>query len=264
MKISVIISTKNEQKNIKRLLLNLRRQTFKEFEVIIVDNFSDDRTTQTASKFTNKVFQKGKERSVQRNFGLTRARGQYILFLDADMTLEDKVVEQCYQKLTKHPQLSGIVIDEISQGEGFLARLKSLEKKLTTSEELLEATRFFRKKDLEKIGGYDENMIAGEDWDLTARIRKLGKPGKIKAKICHHDTGSIITDIKKKYYYAKHIQKYAQKHHQAFKKQAGIFYRLPILFKKPRLIYNHPIEFLGLLLLKFAHYLAYLAAKINK
>ena len=264
MKISVIIATKNEVKNIARCLRSLKHQTFANFEIIIVDNYSTDRTLQIASKFTNKVFEKGKERSVQRNFGLTKARGQYILSLDADMTLEDKILEQCYQKLRNNHQLAGIIINEVSIGKSFLARIKALEKKLTTGEELLEAARFFRKKDLLAIGGYDENLIAGEDWDLSQRMKKVGSFGRISAKIRHFENHSIIEDISKKYYYAKHIQKYRLKHLNEFKKQAGTFNRLRVLFREPKMIFRNPVEFAGLLLLKFAHYLAYLAAKVNK
>ena len=258
--ISVIIPTYNEGKNIGRLLASLAQQTFKDFKIIVVDNYSTDKTRQIASKFTNQVYQIGPERSAQRNFGLKKARGQYVLFLDADMTLEPKVLAECLKAIQRN-QFSAVTIDEISKGASFFAKVKALEKQLIINQTYLEAPRFLRKKDLQKIGGFDETLISGEDWDLAQRIRKLDRIGKINAKIYHHETGSLLSSIKKKYYYAKYIQKYALKHPGVYKKQASILFRFSILFSKPKLILTSPVEFLGLLILKSAQYFAFLLAK---
>jgi len=260
MKISVIIPTKNEEKNISRLLRSLKKQTFRDFETIIVDNNSSDQTKKIASKFTCKIFTHGPERSAQKNFGLQKAKGKYALFLDADMILEKTILEDCFGKMESDSGLAGIIIEEESKGPNFLAKIKSLEKELYKNELTMEAARFFRKKDLEKIGGYDEKLISGEDWDLSQRMQVFGQLDHITPKIFHHEPGSVIADIKKKYYYARHIQKYAAKHPNQFKKQAGLS-RFSILFKDPKIIMAHPIEFMGLLFLKSAQFITYLLAR---
>lgn len=260
-KISVIIPTKNEQDNLPKLLKSLAKQTFEDFEVIVVDNNSIDKTAEIAKKFTNKVFTAGPERSSQRNFGVRIAKGKYVLFLDADMELEPTVLAECYESMQKDQSGAGVVIDEVAVGRGFLTKIKALEKKLYAGTEIMEAARFFRKQDILKIGGFDENLIAGEDWDLSQRIRNKGKFERIGAKIYHLEEHSLFQDLRKKYYYAKHIQKYALKHPKIFAKQAGAIYRFQLLFKNPKTILSHPLEFLGLLFLKFAHFIAYLTAK---
>ena len=261
MTISVIIATKNEQKNLERLLVSLKRQTFQELETIIVDNYSTDRTAQIAQKYTSKVFQKGPERTTQRNFGIKKAGGKYILFVDADMQLESNVLGECLKSMENNPKLSGIIIDEVSKGAGFLAKIKALEKQLTTGEETIEAARFFRKKDLVKIGGYDKKLISGEDWDLSQRMAKFGEFGRIKSKINHFENQSIWQDIKKKYYYAKNIQPYARKYPKLWNnQQANFISRIKILFKNPDLIRKNPLEFTGLLLLKLSHFAAFIIA----
>src|SRR3990167_6053012 len=121
MKVSVIIATKNEEKNIKRLLESLKNQTLKDHEIIVVDNYSKDKTRQIASHFTKKVFSKGPERSTQKNFGLRKAKGEYILFVDADMKLEKNLLNNCYLTMKKNPRLAGVVINEVSTGSNFLA-----------------------------------------------------------------------------------------------------------------------------------------------
>ncbi|MBI2326783.1 glycosyltransferase [Candidatus Curtissbacteria bacterium] len=262
MELSVICATKNEQSNLERLLSSLKKQSFGDFEMIVIDNFSKDQTRKIAQNYTKLVFQKGPERTVQRNFGLTKAKGKYVLFVDADMQLEPTVLEECSNLMDRNPKLAGIVIDEISKGSTFLSKVKALEKQLATGEETIEAARFFRKKDLLKIGGYDEKLISGEDWDLSQRMAKFGPFGRIKSKIYHFENQSIWQDIKKKYYYAKNIGPYIRKYPKLWKShQANFRNRLKILFKKPDLILKHPLEFLGLLFLKSAHFAAFIAAK---
>lgn len=261
-KVSIIIATKNEQKNIGRLLKSLKNQSFTNFEIIVIDNFSSDKTVDIAKKYTHKVFQKGPERSTQRNFGLKKAQGQYVLFLDADMSLQKNVISQCYNWMKKNHELSGVIVDEITRGSGFLAKVQALEKEIYRGQELMEAARFFRVSDVRKVASYDEVLIAGEDWDISQRLKKFGKLGHVSAKIHHHASHSILSDLKKKYYYAKYIKDYAKKNQQRFQKQAG-FERFSLLFKKPELILEKPFEFTGLLFLKSFQYLAYRAAKFR-
>lgn len=262
MKVSIIVPTKNEKKNIGKLLKSLKAQTFKNFETIIVDNFSQDNTLKIAKKFTKKVFQFGPERSSQRNFGTSKAKGTYIMFIDADMELEPKILSDVVKTLDENRNVSGIIIQEISKGSSFLTKVKALEKDLLTGTTYLEAPRAFRKKDLLRIGGYDQSLIAAEDWDLALRIKKFGEFKRIPSVIYHQETDSLWHDILKKYYYAQNIHKYAAKNPQIFKKQASVN-RFIILFNKPELILVHPLEFTGLLVLKTAHFLAYIVASLH-
>ena len=88
--VSVVITTKNEEVNIENCLKSIYAQNYPRecFEVIVIDNQSSDRTKEIAQKFTPLVFDKGSERSEQRNFGIfSITQGEYSLFLDADMIL---------------------------------------------------------------------------------------------------------------------------------------------------------------------------------
>jgi glycosyltransferase involved in cell wall biosynthesis len=74
---SIILPTKNNQKTIKRCLQSIENQTYKNIEVIFVDNFSDDETLSIAKSFENtlniKIFQYGPERHKQREFGFEQS-----------------------------------------------------------------------------------------------------------------------------------------------------------------------------------------------
>src|SRR5690242_11687415 len=110
-KVSIIITTKNEENVIENLLKTVKAQTYKDIEVIVVDNNSKDSTKEIAKKFTKLVFDKGPERSAQRNFGAGKATGTYLLFLDADMELEEDVVKQCVEVIAKE-KVGGVIIPE--------------------------------------------------------------------------------------------------------------------------------------------------------
>ena len=68
-KVSVIVTTKNSAPYLNNCLQSIKSQTYKKIEIIVVDNFSRDETKLIAEEYTNKVFLKSTERSVQRNFG---------------------------------------------------------------------------------------------------------------------------------------------------------------------------------------------------
>lgn len=87
MKLSVIVLAKNEEKRIKACLESVKWAE----EIIIVDDQSTDETVKIAKQYTDKVFiNKMKDFSSQREFGLSKAQGDWVLYVDADerITLE--------------------------------------------------------------------------------------------------------------------------------------------------------------------------------
>src|SRR5260221_8553621 len=122
--VSVIVTTKNSQVTLKQCLDTINNQTYKHLEIIVVDNHSTDKTTEIAEKFTNKVFNHGMERSEQRNFGVKKSRGNYLLFIDSDMELSKSVIDECVKLLDKDTSLAALAIPEESIGEGFWASCK--------------------------------------------------------------------------------------------------------------------------------------------
>lgn len=96
--ISIVIPTFNsmsENKNIERLLLSIFSQTYQDFEVIIVDNFSNDITKEINKRFPVDFVQTNCTISKANNIGLERAKGKYIMFLDSDMELQPSFLEEC-------------------------------------------------------------------------------------------------------------------------------------------------------------------------
>jgi glycosyltransferase involved in cell wall biosynthesis len=85
--ISVIILTKNEERNIEKCLVSVKWCD----EVIILDDMSSDKTVEIAKKFKAKIFLHalGSDFSAQRNFGLSKAQNEWVLFVDADEIVSD-------------------------------------------------------------------------------------------------------------------------------------------------------------------------------
>lgn len=102
MKISVIIPTLNEEKNIGRTLGCLAKQVVKPTEVIVVDGGSSDKTRQIAKRLSAKVYKTKKGVGWQRNFGGKRASGDLLVFFDADVSPKPDFLERLEQSFAKH------------------------------------------------------------------------------------------------------------------------------------------------------------------
>src|SRR5262245_48197635 len=97
--VSVIVTTKNNTATLDDCLKSIvKQQSYRPIELIVVDNFSTDDTQEIAKKYTSNVFVKGPERSTQRNYGVKKAKGEYVMIIDSDMNLSPKVIEQCVKE----------------------------------------------------------------------------------------------------------------------------------------------------------------------
>ena len=105
--VSVVITTKNEEAHIEKCLRSIRDQSYPRdhLEIVVVDNASSDRTKEIALAYTDKVFDKGPERSAQRNYGAEQSRGEYFIFLDADMVLSEGLVGNCIDLVRGKPEV---------------------------------------------------------------------------------------------------------------------------------------------------------------
>lgn len=97
MRLSSIVLTKNEENNIERCINSL---SFCD-EIIVIDDFSTDKTVEIATKLKAKVFQRSlnDDFSAQRNFGLEKAEGKWVLFIDADEEVSKNLSEEILDKI---------------------------------------------------------------------------------------------------------------------------------------------------------------------
>jgi glycosyltransferase involved in cell wall biosynthesis len=251
--VSVIVPTKNSSEFLEACLKSIKNQSYKNIEILVVDNNSTDDTIEIAKRYTDKVFNKGPERSAQRNFGARQSEGEHLLFVDHDMELSEKVVEGCVEEITSNESVKALVIPEESFGQSFWAQCKKLERSFYVGVDWMEAARFFEKGTFEKATGYDENMISGEDWDLSQRIENLGKVSRIESFILHNEGRlSILETVRKKFYYARHFTIYMAKEnsHNNIQQQTGIIFRYTLFLSHPKKLLQNPILGIAMLFMK--------------
>lgn len=248
--VSIIIPTLNESKNIEACLTSIKNQNYRQVEIIVVDNFSKDQTLDISRKYTKKCYQKGSERSPQRNFGAQKAQGKYLLFLDADMQLAKGTIQDAINK-TRSGNII-VAIPELSVGQNFWEKSIALERNLYQNEEFLAAARFFPKDIFLRLKGFDNKLIAGEDWDITIRAQNLKyKLVFGKTPIIHNENvQSLKAILKKKNYYSRNIVLYAKKHPEEFKKQSSFQSRFAIIIKNLPKLLADPLHTFGFIILK--------------
>jgi len=261
--VSVIITTKNEEKHVEACLKSIAGQTYPSIECIIVDNSSTDSTKKIARRFTPHILDKGPERSAQRNYGALKACGEYLLFLDADMELTPDVIDECVKVIgqktmssRKNKSYKALVIPEKSIGSGFWAQCKILERSFYEGVDWMEAARFFQKYIFWELRGYDESLTGPEDFDLPQRLKaRFGAEsiGRITSYIYHNEGNlSLSESLKKKFYYGKRMRRYMHKseNRTAGMKQGNIISRFSLYFSHSRQLFRNPFVGVGMLYMK--------------
>lgn len=181
--ISVILGVRNGSNTIKETIESVLAQYFIEFELLIIDDGSDDETLNIVKNFTDyriKVITSEKlGQSPSRNIGIERALGEYITFIDADdLWTRDKLSEQL-QVLQKNPDVDGVYswtdcIDEsgkiVRNGSHFSVE-GDVHLYLTMTNFIDTVSNpLIRRQALKDVGGFDEKLSAAEDWDLWLRL----------------------------------------------------------------------------------------------
>ncbi|MFH1905670.1 MAG: glycosyltransferase [bacterium] len=268
MDVSVIITTKNEEKNIKNCLRSIRNVTYPQdkIEIIVVDNNSTDRTKEIAYEYTERVYNFGPERSAQRNFGIEKAKGKYILYLDADMILSENLISECVEKCEKDGYVA-LYIPEKIIGKGFWVKVRDFERSFYNAT-VIDCVRFVRRDKFMEIGGFDESLTGPEDWDFDRRIKKVGTIDIVNTPIYHNEgLFNLKRYTNKKSYYAKTVNEYINKwgkNDKIIRKQLGFWYRFFGVFVengKWRRLLRYPMLSGGMYGLRILVGIRYLLAK---
>ncbi len=209
-KVSVIIPVYNvKPKYIEEAVNSVLNQTYKNIEIIIVNDGSDDNQTLNFLKCINNekikvINQENKGLSAARNTGITTSSGEYILPLDSDDKIEKTYIEKAVKVIENNLSI-GMVYCE---AEHFGAKTGKWELPEYNREDFLYTNCIFcsalyRKTDWEKAGKYDEKMRDGcEDWDLWLSFIELGlKPFRIPEVLFYyrkHASGSMLDKTSRK------------------------------------------------------------------
>ncbi|SRR5712692_5126183 len=229
--------------------MSIRSQAYRPIELIVVDNHSSDETYDIARRHADIVDTFGPERSAQRNRGAQLAHGDYLLFVDSDMTLSPRVVGDCLEAVMASGK-PGVIIPEVSIGQGFWAHARALERSCYIGDDTIEAARFFSRAEFEQSGGYDEHLVAMEDWDLSRRIARGRRLPRASSNI-KHDEGrlTIVSALAKKRYYGAASRAYWRKYGRPAWGDANLMFR-PAFLRNWRRLLRHPLLTAGFLCMK--------------
>ena len=107
--VSVIIPTKNSERTIRSCLESVCAQTYRNFEIVVVDNFSVDSTVRIAKEYADLVLLAGPERTSQVKLGAANSKGDFIYKIDSDFVLEPFVLEKAV-RVALDQKAVGVVI----------------------------------------------------------------------------------------------------------------------------------------------------------
>lgn len=183
--ISVVIPAYNEEKYIEKVLQSLTFQTYKDFEVIIVDNNSSDSTGKIARKYGARViFQKKRGLPLARQTGFMIAKGDIIVSTDADVVVQPDWLKKIKKEFDANSNLvgyggmyrlySGPVTSRIAVEHG-MYYLYSLGRIFSKGWVLIGPNFAVRRDAFLKVGGFNTTLLQGEDIDISQKLQKVGK-----------------------------------------------------------------------------------------
>lgn len=194
-KVSVIIPAYNKQESILETLNSVFTQTFKNFEVIVIDDGSTDNTKEIVTSFSKDIiyiYQENQGQGAARNTGIEAATGDYIVFLDADDYWESPFLESCYNFLENHPDLVAVNTAQktIYDEEKFVIHPKALMdenpiiiddffKVWAEHDHIRTGTAMIRMTTVKEAGLQNPNLRVSQDLEYWGLIATYGKWGFI-------------------------------------------------------------------------------------
>lgn len=233
--VSVVIpTTDKELPMVQKCVWCIERSTYQEVEIHIVNE--------------------QKERSDQRNIGIEKSRGEYILILDSDQYVSSRLIEECVELMKNG--YDAIYIPEVITTTGWFGRLRNWERQFYTGT-AVDVARFVRAK---KCPRFDPTLKGPEDSDWDRRIH--GTRAIAKNVVFHDDNVTVRSYFSKKAYYSKSMGRYYEKWPDD--KVLKFTYRCFSIFLeggKWRRFFARPLSAMAVMILIMARGVIYLAAR---
>lgn len=182
--LSIIIPTLNEEKYLPQLLDSIKKQSFRDYEIIVADAGSKDRTREIAKSYGCKVVEGGLP-AKGRNQGAAAASGDLLLFIDADVILPEGFLRKSISELQKRnigvgsfafaPINANVFYKVIFWFYNLFLRVTS--DLLPFGGVVILATMVLHKR----LKGFDEGITFGEDTDYLRRAKRIGEYGLLRS-----------------------------------------------------------------------------------
>lgn len=200
--ISIVIPTLNEERRIAQTLQRLKDTLVGDFEIIVSDGGSKDKTVKIARTLAdNVIVHEGSNRQTiagGRNAGAKAATGEFIAFLDADVTIAHPKIlfPGAVELFAKHIELLGLCVSVkvesalATRADKFFSALVNnahvLFNNILHIGSAMGEFQMVRRETFIRVGGYREDLVAGEDNELFWRFNKIGRTRLVKKWIVYH------------------------------------------------------------------------------
>lgn len=198
-KISVVMSVFNTEKYLTEAIESILHQTFTDFEFIIIDDGSTDKSAEIICSYVDPrirlLQQENRGLPASLNRGIKLSKAEYIARMDADDISESSRLEEQIRYLDRNPNCvlvgtSGCYIDIEGQVLGKLQKpvdQDAIQKELERgSSPFIHGSVMFRKEVACRCGSYNEQMVFAEDWDLWLRMIHFGKMTNLTDNLFRH------------------------------------------------------------------------------
>lgn len=207
--VSVIIPAYNEEKYISFCLKSLLDQSYKNIEIIVVDDGSSDKTFSIAKQFLVKVFKHNhKGLAASRNLGVSKSKGKILALLDADMKYDKKYIEKLIDPILRGKTIGTFNKEEfvanseniwsrcwsINSGLPYDRRIPKNYKETETAFRAIKKNYYIKAKGLDRSSGYTEDSTLSKKLNILATNAKNAKS--------YHYNPSTLSEI---YYSARWI-----------------------------------------------------------
>jgi len=182
VKFSVVVPAYNEEKYIQRTLEALTKQTFSDFEVIVKDGKSQDQTVAIAKRFAARVVStKDRSAADARNQGARHAKGEILVFIDADTPIPPEALER-FSKVMSTEGIIGVSCRKVPQSVRILDRFFYEFTNFSTYISCMFRQggahgncMLIRRSVFERVGGFNPNVIVAEEQELIRRALSFGR-----------------------------------------------------------------------------------------
>jgi len=204
VKVSIIIPVYDGEKYIREAVDSALNQTYKDFEIIVIDDGSKDNTPNILETYGSKIKWKSQENKGQAsaiNEGINMAEGKYLAYLDADDVCLPERFENQVKYLDEHPNVGLVYSDRYQINEnGETQRIMKSQPHnnfvLLQDSYIPRSAVMHKRECLDAVGSFDESITGSDDWDMWIRISEKFEMGYISKPLVkyrvHKENISLI------------------------------------------------------------------------
>lgn len=253
--VSIVVPTYNREKLIYRSIESIKKQVFKNWECIVVDDYSTDNTCSVLRQLTDgegrfKVLcnQRKKGAPGARNTGILNARGEYVVLFDSDNAMHPLFLEKVYGAIKKQnvdvcSSFSNVIDEQTGEKTGFFRWIGygNVHRAVICEKSYFDnSSTMIRKQKLLDIGLLDEDCPSFQEWDTHIRLSKIATYSTVKEELVDYYRGGTDAISRSQfravsgrlYILKKFKEEFTEKHFLSYLRIClGIYTRIKIIEK---------------------------------